>query len=153
VRVSSASDLPRPWQRLGGLSRLQLFPLSGASGLPSRGLWIPCWFRSSSLCVDVRTLYPALRDASRLPFCTDGNSLFLVNTRSQSRAIGEVVALVALLSGSALSPGLLGRYGRYLKGPDTVSVPPVRTSRSLASLRSPASHAFDPLAPYCYVPP
>ena len=49
VRVSSASDLPLPWQLLGGLSRLHLFPLSGASGLPSRGLWIPFWFRSSSL--------------------------------------------------------------------------------------------------------
>jgi len=49
VRVSSASDLPRPWQPLGGLSRLHLLPLSGASGLSSRGLWIPFWFRSSSL--------------------------------------------------------------------------------------------------------
>ena len=48
VRVSSASDLPRPWQMLAGLSRLHLFPLSWAFGLPSRGLWIPLWFRSSS---------------------------------------------------------------------------------------------------------
>ena len=51
VRVSSASDLPRPWQLLGGLSRLHLLPLSGAFGLPSRGLWIPSWFRSSSFAL------------------------------------------------------------------------------------------------------
>jgi len=51
VRVSSASDLPRPWHLLGGLSRLHLFTFSGASGLPSRGLWIPSWFRSSSFAL------------------------------------------------------------------------------------------------------
>ena len=51
VRVSSASDLPRPWQLLGGLSRLHLFTSSGAFGLPSRGLWIPFWFRSSSFAL------------------------------------------------------------------------------------------------------
>ena len=49
VRVSSAFDLPRTWQLLGGLSRLHLPPLSEAFGLPSRGLWIPFSFRSSSL--------------------------------------------------------------------------------------------------------
>ena len=103
--------------------------------------------------IDVPTLYPALRDASRLAICTVGNPLFLVNTRSQCRAIGEEVALVALLSGIALSPELLGRYGRYSKGHDPVSVLCVRTSRSLASLPTPASHASDPLAPYCYTLP
>jgi len=51
VRVSSASDLPRPWRLLGGLSRLYLFPLSEAFGLPSQGLWIPFWFRSSSFAL------------------------------------------------------------------------------------------------------
>jgi len=101
--------------------------------------------------VDVPTRYPALRDAPRLAICTVGNPLFLVNTRSQSRAIGEVVALVALLSGIALSPELLGRYGRHSKNRDPVSVLRVRTSRSLASLPSPASHASDPLVSYCYV--
>ena len=100
--------------------------------------------------VDDPTLYPALRDAFRLAYCTVGNPSFLVNTRSQSRAIGEVVALVALLSGIALSPELLGRYGRYSKNRDLVSVLRVRTSRSLASPPSPASHALDPPAPYCY---
>jgi len=103
--------------------------------------------------VDVPTLYPALRDASRLAICTVGNPLFLVNTRSQSRAIGEVVALVAQLSGIALSADVLGRYGRFSKNCDPVSVLRVRTSWSLASLPTPASHALDPLAPYCYVPP
>ena len=49
VRVSSASNLSRPWQLLGGLSRLHPFTISGAFGLPSWGLWIPFWFRSSSL--------------------------------------------------------------------------------------------------------
>jgi len=103
--------------------------------------------------VDVPTLYPALRDAFRLAFCTVGNPSFLVNTRSQSRAIREIGALVALLSGVALSPELLGRYGRYSKNRDPVSVLRVRTSRSLASPPSPASLASDPLAPYCYVLP
>ena len=49
MRVSSASHLPRPWQLLGGLSRLHPFTFSGAFGLPSRRLWIPFWFRSSAL--------------------------------------------------------------------------------------------------------
>jgi len=124
------------------------------------GLWPPLPVVMDSFLVrfvfvrvDVPTLYPALRDASRLAFCTVGNPSFLVNTRSQSRAIGEVVALVALLSGIAVSPELLGRYGRYSKNCDPVSVLRVRTSRSLASPPSPASHASDPLAPYCYVLP
>jgi len=46
---------------------------------------------------------------------------------------------VALLSGIALSPELLGRYGRHSKNRDPVSVLRVRTSRSLASFPSPAS--------------
>jgi len=58
---------------------------------------------------------------------------------------------VALLSGIALSPELLGRYGRHSKNRDPVSVLPVRTSWILASLPSPASHALDPLAPYCCI--
>ena len=85
VRVSSASDLPRPWQLLGGLSRLHPFPLSGAFGLPSQGLWISFWFRSvfvEHTCIDVPTLYPALGDVSRLAFCTVGNPPSSVNTRS-----------------------------------------------------------------------
>jgi len=65
------------------------------------------------------------------------------------RAIGEVVALVALLSGIALSPELLSRYGRLSKNRELVSVLRVRTSWSSAHLPSPASHALDPLAPYC----
>jgi len=100
--------------------------------------------------VDVPTLYLALRDASRLAICMVGHPLFLVNTRSQSRAIGAVVALVALLSGIALSSELLGRYGRHSKGRDPVSVFRVRTSWFLASLPTPASHPSDLLAPYCY---
>ena len=57
---------------------------------------------------------------------------------------------MALLCGIALSPELLGRYGRQSKNRDLVSVLSVRTSWLLASLPSPASHASDPLAPYCY---
>jgi len=60
---------------------------------------------------------------------------------------------VALLSGIALSHELLGRYGRHSNNRDPVSVLRVRTSRSLASLPSPASHTSDPLAPYCYTLP
>jgi len=58
--------------------------------------------------VDVPTLYPALRNASRLAICTVGNPPASVNTRSKFRSIGEVVALVALLSGIALSPEFAG---------------------------------------------
>jgi len=57
---------------------------------------------------------------------------------------------VALPSGIALSPELLGRYGRPSKNRDLVSVLCVGTSWLLASLPSPASHALDPLPPYCY---
>ena len=45
---------------------------------------------------------------------------------------------------------MLGRYARFSKICDLVSVLRVRTSWSSASLPSPASHAFGPLAPYCY---
>jgi len=58
---------------------------------------------------------------------------------------------VALLSGIALSPEVHGRYGRLSKNRDLVSVLRVRTSWSSASLASPASHALDPLAPYCCI--
>ena len=75
----------------------------------------------------------------------------IVNTRSQLRVIGEVVALVALLSGIALSPEVHGRYGWFSKSRDLVSVLRVRTSWSSASLPSPAFHALDPLAPYCSI--
>jgi len=57
---------------------------------------------------------------------------------------------VALLAGIALSPELLGRYSRHSQNRNPVSVLRVRTSWLLASLPSPASHALDPLAPYCY---
>jgi len=67
VGVSSASDLPRPWQLLGGLSRLHPFPLSGAFGLPSLGLRIPFWFRSSSLSTLALVFLPFTPDfATRL---------------------------------------------------------------------------------------
>ena len=45
--------------------------------------------------------------------CTVGNPLTSSTGRSQPRAIGEVVALVALLSGMALSPESPVRYGRH----------------------------------------
>ena len=85
VRVSSASDLPRPWRLLGGLSRLHLSPLSGAFGLPSRGLSIPIWFRSSSLSTLAMMLIPFTPHfATRLAsgFCPVGNPPYSVNTRS-----------------------------------------------------------------------
>jgi len=84
MRVSSASDLPHPWQPLGGLSRLHLFLPSGPSGFPSLGLWIPSWFSFvfvEHARVDVPTLYPPLREASCLAICTIGNPLFLMNMR------------------------------------------------------------------------
>ena len=100
-------------------------------------------------CVDVPTLYPALRDVSRQAICMVGNPFSSSARGCYSRAIGEVVALVALLSGIALSPELLSRYGRLSKNRELVSVLRVRTSWSSAHLPSPASHALDPLAPYC----
>ena len=57
---------------------------------------------------------------------------------------------MVLLSGIALSPETLGLYGRCLKNRNLVPVLRVRTSWCPASLPSPASHALDPLAHYCY---
>ena len=57
---------------------------------------------------------------------------------------------MALLSGIALSPELLGRYGRRSKNRDPVSVLRIRISWLGVSISSPASHALDPLAPNCY---
>jgi len=84
VRVSGASDLPRLWQLLQRLSRLVPFPLRGASGLSSLGLWIPSWFHSvfvEHARVEVSTLYPLLRYASRFAICTVGNPPSFINTR------------------------------------------------------------------------
>ena len=123
-------------------------PVSGVTGLASHGVLdsVFVWLAG----VDVSPPYTALHDALRLAICTVGYPLCIVNTRSQSRAIGEVVALVALLAGITLSPELLGRYGRHSKNRDPVSVLHVRTSWLLASLPSPASHALDPLALFCH---
>jgi len=59
---------------------------------------------------------PFLRNVFRCPrlaLCTVGNPLTSSTGRSQSRAIGEVVAPVALLSSIALSPESPVRYGRH----------------------------------------
>jgi len=125
-----------PFLSLGSLAS----PPTGFSTLSS--------FKSA--CVDVSPPYPALRDTSRLAICTVGKPPSFVNARSQFRVIGEVVTLVAVLSGIALSPELLGQNGRRSNNRDPVSVPRVRTSWSSASAPSPASHVLDPLAPYCY---
>jgi len=85
MRVSSTSDLPRPWQLLGGLSRVRLFPVSVASGLPSQGFWIPFWFRSGLFehaRVGVPTPYSALREVLRLAICRVGDPPSSVNTWS-----------------------------------------------------------------------
>jgi len=58
MRVFSASDLPRPWPLLLGLSPLHPLTFSGAFGLPSRGFWIPFWFRSSLLSIIVLMCLP-----------------------------------------------------------------------------------------------
>lgn len=50
---------------------------------------------------------------------------------------------MTLLSGSALSPELLGRYSQLSKDCDPVSVLRVPTAWSLVSLPSPASHTLD----------
>jgi len=128
--------------------------LSSLLGLwsPLPGVRNPFWFRSvfvEHTPVDLPTLYPALRDASRLAICTVGNAFFLSTRGRWFRAIGGVVALVGLLSRIALSPELLGRCGWHSKNCDPVSVLHVGTSWSLASLPSPDSHVSDPLAPYC----
>src|ERR1700712_139044 len=51
--------------------------------------------------------------AASLNFCTVGNPFLSSMGRSQSRAIVEVVAPVALLPGIALSPWNTARYGRH----------------------------------------
>ena len=73
---------------------------------------------SGSLCLGVSRLHfsPLPRTSFRCPrltFCTVGQPLPPSMGWSQSRAIGEVVAPVALLSGIALSPENIGRYGRH----------------------------------------
>ena len=57
-------------------------------------------------------LFPHRGSHSRLTLCTVGQPLPSSMGRLQSRVIGEVVALVALLSGIALSPENTVRYGR-----------------------------------------
>jgi len=83
--------------------------------------------------------------------CTVGNPLTSSTGRSQSRAIGEVVAPVALLSGIALSPESPVRYSRHRR-------------KVVISLRSPALVLLglglplllyffsrsDRLTPYCF---
>jgi len=71
--------------------------------------------------------------------------------RSQSRAIGEVVAPVALLSGIALSPESPVRYGRYRR---KVVISLRSPSLALLGLGLPLllyfSSRSDRLAPYCF---
>jgi len=62
------------------------------------------------------TLFSSLRTVFhylRLTLCMVGNPLTSSMGRSQSQAMGEVVAPVALLSGLALSPASPVRYGQH----------------------------------------
>ena len=60
---------------------------------------------------------------------------------------------MALLSGIALSPELVSRYGRLSKNLDPVSVLRVRPSPLFGEPLFPASYALDLLALYCYLLP
>jgi len=62
--------------------------------------------------------------------------------------MGEVLALVALLSAIALSPELQDRHGRHAKNCDPVSVLPVRTSRLSGE---PSSSRFPRVGSACTV--
>jgi len=78
-------DAPKPITLQWGLSHLPLFPLSGAFGRCSQGLWIPSWFYSvfvEHTCFDIPTPYTALRAALRLAICTVRNPPACLNTRS-----------------------------------------------------------------------
>ena len=70
-------------------------------------------------------LFPHRGSRSRLTLCTVGQALLSSMGRLQSRVISEVVALVALLSGIALSPENTVGYGQHHR-------------RSVISLRSPS---------------
>ena len=73
-------------------------------------------------------LFPALASLPSLSICNGRVRSRLVNTRSQSRAIGEVDALVALLPGIALPPSsCVGTVG-WSKNRDPVTVSHIRTS-------------------------
>jgi len=122
------------------------------------GLWPPLSGVMDSLLVpfafvqharlDVPTLYPALHDASCLAFCTVGDPPSSVNTRLLVSTICKVVALVALLSGIALSPELQDQYGQHAKNCDSDSVLRVCTSRLFGE---PSSSRFPRIRSACTV--
>jgi len=60
------------------------------------------------------------------------------------------VALVALLSGIALTHEFQDWYGRHSKSCDPSPTSVFVLLGCLASLPPPVSHVSDPLAPYCY---
>ena len=76
----------------------------------------------------------------RLAFARGRQRVLLVCVRSQPRAIGEVAALVALLSGIALSPeGIVGTVGAKSHDPPVV----FRSCTSRRSLSLPFSSSLD----------
>ena len=80
--------------------------------------------------------FPALASLPSLSTCNGRVQSRLVNTRSSSRAIGEVDALVALVPGIALPPSSrVGMVG-CSKNRDPVTVGRVRTSRCCCPLPS-----------------
>jgi len=78
-------------------------------------LWSSCYFGSLVVWGITVTSPSFLRTcfAVSLSICTVGNPFLLSMGRSESRVIVEVVALVALLPGTALSPWITVRYGRH----------------------------------------
>src|SRR5713101_5015487 len=67
------------------------------------------------------SLFPRSLRYPRLAFAHGRQRVLLVCVRSQPRAIGEVAALVALLSGIALSPeGIVGTVGAKNRDPPVV---------------------------------
>ena len=75
---------------------------------------------SGSVCLEVLRLHSSLLlctsfRCSRLTFCMVRQPLLFSMGRLQSQVIGEVVALVALLSGIALSSENTIRYGRHCR--------------------------------------
>ena len=145
MSVSCACDLSHPWPLFRGLSHPLPFPLASP---PTCYGFLPSSVLSSfkHTCIAVPTLYSTLRDVCCLVICTVGNPPSIVNTRSLVSGYLWSSCMLTLLSRIALSPELLSRYLRHSKVHDLVSVLHVRTSLSLASLSSPASHAFGPLA-------
>jgi len=89
---------------------VRLLPSASPLRFPPDGIvYGQCWSRGFT--VTHPSFFRTVLRGPHLTLCTVANPLTSSTGQSQSRAISEVVALVALLSGIALSPESPVRYG------------------------------------------